>query len=94
VREGGGKTVDNVVVNIIIWAVIGIVAGWLAGLVTGTGSERNIWGDLVLGLLGALVAGFVLRQTVGPANFWWSIIAAAAVAVVLLLIKNMVTANR
>ena len=77
--------------NLVIWAVIGIVAGWLAGLVTKT--DRSIWGDLVLGLIGALVAGLVL-DNVGPGNIIWSIIAAAIAAIILVLIKNMVMANR
>jgi uncharacterized membrane protein YeaQ/YmgE (transglycosylase-associated protein family) len=76
--------------DLVIWAIIGIAAGWLAGVITKT--DRNIWGDLLLGLAGALIAGFVLRQSIGPENnLLWSIIAATIVAVVLVLIKNMVT---
>lgn len=78
--------------DILIWAVIGIVAGWLAGVITKT--DRNIWGDLILGLIGALVAGFILRGVLGPENLIGSIIAATVAAVVLVLIKNMVMANR
>ncbi|MDQ3780001.1 MAG: GlsB/YeaQ/YmgE family stress response membrane protein [Chloroflexota bacterium] len=78
--------------NLLIWAVIGIVAGWLAGVITK--SDRNIWGDLVLGLIGALVAGLIVGN-VGPGNsLLWSIIAATIAAVVLVLIKNMIMQNR
>lgn len=75
--------------DLVIWAIIGIAAGWLAGVITKT--DRSIWGDLVLGLVGALIAGFILRQSVGPDNnLLWSIIAATIAAVVLVLIKNAV----
>jgi uncharacterized membrane protein YeaQ/YmgE (transglycosylase-associated protein family) len=75
--------------NIVIWAVIGIAAGWLAGLITRT--DRNIWGDLVLGLIGAFVAGLVVNG-IGPGNsLLWSIVAATIAAVVLVLLKNLIT---
>ena len=43
--------------NIVLWIILGIVAGWLAGVITRT--DRSIWGDLVLGLVGAFVGGLV-----------------------------------
>ena len=43
---------------IIIACVIGAIAGWLAGLlVQGTGF--GLVGDIVVGILGALIAGFL-----------------------------------
>ncbi len=74
--------------NILIWAVIGIVAGWLAGLITKT--DRSIWGDLILGLIGAFVAGFVV-DGIGPENsLIWSIVAATIAAVILVWLKNLI----
>jgi uncharacterized membrane protein YeaQ/YmgE (transglycosylase-associated protein family) len=74
--------------NLVIWAVIGIVAGWLAGLITKT--DRSIWGDLILGLVGAFVAGFVV-DGIGPENsLIWSIVAAAIAAVILVWLKNLI----
>lgn len=74
--------------NLVIWAVIGIAAGWLAGLITKT--DRSIWGDLILGLIGAFVAGFVV-DGIGPDNsLLWSIVAAAIAAVILVWLKNLI----
>ena len=43
---------------LIIALVIGAIAGWLAGLlVQGTGF--GLVGDIVVGILGALIAGFL-----------------------------------
>jgi len=76
-------------VGFIAWIIIGIVAGWLASVITRT--NRNIWGDLLLGLLGALVAGFIVDGVVGgDAGFWSSLFAATIAAVILVLGKNIV----
>lgn len=75
--------------NFFVWIIVGIVAGWLAGVVTRT--DRSIWGDLVLGLVGAFVAGLVTENIVGgDASFISSVIAATIAAVVLVLVKNAI----
>lgn len=75
--------------NFFVWIIIGIVAGWLAGVVTRT--NRNIWGDLVLGLVGAFVAGLVVKGSVGGnAGFWGSVVAATIAAIILVWLKNLV----
>jgi uncharacterized membrane protein YeaQ/YmgE (transglycosylase-associated protein family) len=68
--------------------ITGIVAGWLAGVVTKT--DRGIWGDLVLGLAGALVAGLVTDGLINGDSLIVAIIAAAIAAIVLVLLKNMI----
>ena len=74
--------------NVFVWIIVGIFAGWLAGVITRT--DRSIWGDLALGLVGAFVAGLVVDGSVGGyAGFWGSIVAATIAAVILVLLKNM-----
>ncbi len=71
------------------WIVVGIAAGWLAGVITKT--DRSIWGDLVLGLVGALLAGWVTDVSIGgDSSLIVSIVVAAIFAAGLVLIKNMV----
>lgn len=49
-----------------IWFIlIGLAAGWLAGQIMGVGGQGVI-GDLVVGVIGALLGGFIF-QTVGIA---------------------------
>jgi uncharacterized membrane protein YeaQ/YmgE (transglycosylase-associated protein family) len=77
------------IMGIIGWIIVGIVAGWLAGVVTRT--DRSIWGDLVLGLAGALIAGFVTDGLVGgDSGLTTSIIVAAIFAAILVLVKNFI----
>lgn len=79
--------------NFLVWIIVGIVAGWLAGVITRT--DRSIWGDLVLGLIGAFVAGLIVDNVVdGDASFISSVIAATIAAVVLVLIKNAVLGRK
>jgi len=76
-------------VGIISWIIVGIAAGWLAGVITRT--NRSIWGDLVLGLIGALMAGFITNGVVGgDAGLISSIIVSAVAAATLVVIKNAI----
>ncbi|BBO16138.1 transglycosylase [Candidatus Brocadia pituitae] len=45
--------------NFIVWIISGIIAGWITGLVV-RGRGFGIKGDLIVGLLGGLVAGALL----------------------------------
>jgi uncharacterized membrane protein YeaQ/YmgE (transglycosylase-associated protein family) len=65
--------------GIVAWLVIGLVAGWLAARVMG-GGGYGMFGDLALGLVGALVGGLLfglLRggdgSVGGDAGFWGSL---------------------
>ena len=44
--------------SIIGWIILGIVAGWLAGLIM-RGGGYGLIGDLILGIIGAIVGGFL-----------------------------------
>ncbi len=47
--------------NLLIILVVGIVAGWLAGVIV-QGTGFGIVGDLVIGVLGALIGSWLLPQ--------------------------------
>jgi uncharacterized membrane protein YeaQ/YmgE (transglycosylase-associated protein family) len=44
--------------GILAWIIVGLIAGWLAGLVM-RGSGYGLVGNLVLGVIGAIVGGFL-----------------------------------
>jgi uncharacterized membrane protein YeaQ/YmgE (transglycosylase-associated protein family) len=44
--------------GLLAWIVVGLIAGWLAGLVM-RGSGYGILVDIILGIVGALVGGFL-----------------------------------
>ncbi len=47
------------IVTLVVWLAIGAIAGWLAGQIM-KGSSFGLVGDIVVGIVGAVVAGFVL----------------------------------
>jgi uncharacterized membrane protein YeaQ/YmgE (transglycosylase-associated protein family) len=50
--------------GLLAWIVVGLIAGWLAGKVT-RGSGFGVIGDIILGVVGALVGGFLASTLFG-----------------------------
>ncbi|MBF5044543.1 GlsB/YeaQ/YmgE family stress response membrane protein [Aggregicoccus sp. 17bor-14] len=76
--------------TILVWAVIGLVAGWLASAVVGGG--YGLIGDIVVGIVGAFLGGFIFRALGSGAPFGGlagTIFVAFVGAVVLLLILRL-----
>lgn len=80
--------------GIVAWIVVGLIAGWLTGLIMRRGGF-GIIGDLIVGLIGALIGGFIVgffyQGTVGLLG---SIVVAVIGAVILVLILRLVTGGR
>lgn len=53
--------------GILSWILVGIIAGWLAGLVM-RGGGYGILGNMLLGVVGALVGGFLASALFGVAD--------------------------
>lgn len=85
-------------INILAWIIIGGIAGWLAGLVV-KGSGLGIIGDIIVGIVGALIGGFLVSLLL-PGTFGFtgfnigSLIIAFIGAVVLLLILRLIGVGR
>lgn len=77
--------------NIIVYLIIGAVAGWLAGqLVRGHGF--GLWSDLVVGMLGAVIGGFLLSLLgMGTYSLLGNLMMSTAGAVVLLAAMRIFT---
>ncbi|RKH46826.1 GlsB/YeaQ/YmgE family stress response membrane protein [Corallococcus sicarius] len=76
---------------ILLWAVIGLIAGWLASAVVGGG--YGVVGDIVVGIVGAFLGGFIFRALGTGAPFGGiagTIFVAFIGAVVLLLILRAI----
>lgn len=46
--------------NIIVWIAFGALAGWIASLITRTNEQQDAVGNIVTGIIGAVLGGFVL----------------------------------
>jgi len=51
--------------NFIIWLVVGGVVGWLASLVMKTDAQQGILLNVVVGIVGALLGGWLLSPLFG-----------------------------
>jgi len=81
--------------NAIVWLVVGGVIGWLASLVMKTDNQQGILLNVVVGIVGAVVAGWVISPLVGAGtinqgNFsLLSLVVSFVGAVILLAVVNL-----
>ena len=77
--------------NILLWIILGALAGWIASLIVK--SDQNILVDIVVGIVGAFIGGWVfnLFGAAGVTGFnIYSILVAIIGAVILLAIVKAV----
>jgi uncharacterized membrane protein YeaQ/YmgE (transglycosylase-associated protein family) len=80
--------------GILAWIVVGLIAGWLTGLVM-KGGGYGIVGDLIVGLVGALIGGFVVGLFFpGSVGLIGSIIVAFIGAVIFVVILRALSRGR
>lgn len=46
--------------GIIMWIIFGALAGWLASMIMGTNSQQGGFMNIVVGIVGAFIGGFVM----------------------------------
>lgn len=51
--------------GLIAWILFGALAGWLASILMGTNEKQGIFGNIVLGILGAVLGGFIVNALGG-----------------------------
>ena len=84
--------------GILSWIVVGLIAGWLAGVVV-RGGGYGLIGNIVVGIVGALIGGFLastllnMPNAVNGINFT-SILVAFVGAVILLAVLRAVSGRR
>lgn len=83
--------------GLIAWIIIGVIAGWLTGKLM-KGSGFGFFMDMIVGLVGALVGGFISSRlgfgTASSHGMIGSIIIAVIGAVVLTIILRLISGNR
>ncbi len=81
--------------NVIVWLVVGGVIGWLASMVMKTDNQQGILLNVVVGIVGAVLAGWIISPLVGAGtinqgNFSLpSLVVSFVGAVILLAIVNL-----
>jgi uncharacterized membrane protein YeaQ/YmgE (transglycosylase-associated protein family) len=86
--------------NIIIWLVVGGLVGWVASKVMNTDGQQGILMNVVVGIVGALIGGWVLSPIVGASTInqgdfsIGGLFVSLVGAIVLLAIVKLVTQRR
>ena len=86
--------------NIILILIVGGILGWLASIVMRRDAQQGILLNVVVGIVGAFLAGFLVTPLIGGAPITSgaldlrSLIASFIGAVILLAIVNLFTRGR
>jgi len=80
--------------GILIWLIVGGLVGWVASIMMGTNRQQGILLNVVVGIVGALLAGLVISPMLGIATINQGLSAATFLvsllgAVILLAIVNL-----
>jgi uncharacterized membrane protein YeaQ/YmgE (transglycosylase-associated protein family) len=82
--------------NLIIWLVVGGIVGWIASLIMRTDAQQGIVLNIVVGVIGALLGGWLLAPMLGTGTINSNDFSVAGLlvsllgAVILLAIVNLV----
>jgi uncharacterized membrane protein YeaQ/YmgE (transglycosylase-associated protein family) len=79
--------------GILAWIILGALAGWIASKIAGTDAEQGWLANIIIGILGALVGGFLFNLLGGSGvtgfNIWSLIVAVIGALVLLTVLKAM-----
>jgi len=82
--------------NFIIWIIVGGIIGWLASLVMKTDAQQGMFLNIIVGIVGAFLGGWLLAPLFGTgtinANDFsiMSLVVSFLGAVILLAIVNLI----
>lgn len=86
-------------INFIVWLIVGGIVGWLASIIMRTDAQQGPLLNIIVGIVGAFVAGLVISPLVGVStiNDTFSIgsfLVSLVGAIILLAIVNLFTRGR
>ena len=81
--------------HLLWWILVGVIAGWLTGKIM-KGGGYGFWLDIVLGIVGAFVGGFIAGHLgFSPeGGLLYTILIALAGAILVVFIFRLVTRGR
>jgi uncharacterized membrane protein YeaQ/YmgE (transglycosylase-associated protein family) len=86
-------------INFILWLIVGGIVGWLASLVMKTDAQQGLILNIVVGIIGAALAGWIISPLVGVPSIneqfsIASLIVSLVGAIILLAIVNLFRRGR
>jgi uncharacterized membrane protein YeaQ/YmgE (transglycosylase-associated protein family) len=85
--------------SIIIWLIVGGIVGWLASLIMRTDAQQGIILNIVVGIIGALIGGWLIGPLLGSGSInegfsIMSVVVSLIGAIILLAIVNLFRRGR
>ena len=86
--------------NFILWLIVGGIVGWIASMIMRTNPQQGIFLNIVVGVVGALLAGWFISPllgigTINQSNFSLpSVLVSLEGAIILLAIVNLFRRGR
>ena len=87
-------------INLIVWLVVGGIIGWIASMMMNTDGQQGVFQNIVVGIVGAALAGFIISPLVGVPSINENAFSLGALlvslvgAVILLAIVNLFRRGR
>jgi uncharacterized membrane protein YeaQ/YmgE (transglycosylase-associated protein family) len=85
--------------NFILWLIVGGIVGWLASLIMKTDAQQGILLNVVVGIVGAFIGGWLISPLVGAGTInegfsIASLLVSLVGAIILLAIVNLFRRGR
>ena len=85
--------------NFILWLIVGGIVGWLASLIMKTDGQQGILLNIVVGIVGAFIGGWLISPMVGMGTIneglsIGSVVVSLIGAIILLAIVNLFRRGR
>jgi uncharacterized membrane protein YeaQ/YmgE (transglycosylase-associated protein family) len=78
--------------SILAWIVLGGLAGWIASMFAGNNAEQGIIGNIIVGILGAFIGGFLFNVLGGDGitgfNLWSLIVSILGATLLLFIVRG------
>ena len=83
----------------IVWIIVGGIVGWLASLIMKTDAQQGIFLNVIVGIVGAAISGFLISPMLGVGSINTGISIASIFvsllgAVILLALINLIRRGR
>jgi uncharacterized membrane protein YeaQ/YmgE (transglycosylase-associated protein family) len=81
--------------TLIWWIIVGVIAGWATGKIM-KGGGYGFWLDLLLGIVGAMVGGFIASHLglAASGGMIYTILVAIGGSVVVVFLYRLITKKR
>jgi uncharacterized membrane protein YeaQ/YmgE (transglycosylase-associated protein family) len=78
--------------GILAWIVLGGIAGWIASMIAGNNQEQGVLGNILVGIIGAFIGGFIFNLLGGEGitgfNIWSLLVSIAGATLLLFVVRG------